>query len=99
MTEPAKKDDFLKSLGVDMDNIKARLAELKAAGGKLTADAKQDLEKTVQGLETAQKQLEVKMGDWAKAGKVAGADVAEGLKRAARELKKGLDDAASHLKK
>ncbi|MEN6561619.1 MAG: hypothetical protein ABFD52_12675 [Acidobacteriota bacterium] len=99
MAEPTKKDDFLKSLGVDMDAIKARLAELKVAGGKLTAEAKQDLEKTVKGLEATQKQLEAKMGEWTRAGKVAGADVAEGLKRAARELKKGIDEAASHLKK
>lgn len=99
MTEPTKIDEFMKSLGVEVEHVKARLAELKATGGKLTLEAKKDLERTIKALEVKQKELEVKMGEWAKVGKMAGADVAEGLKRAAKELKKGVDEAAAHLKK
>ncbi len=38
------------------------------------------------------------MGEWAKAGEKAGADVKTGLERAAKELKKAVGDAASRLK-
>ncbi|MBN2265362.1 MAG: hypothetical protein JW775_06060 [Candidatus Aminicenantes bacterium] len=99
MTEPAKKDDFLKSLGIEMDDIKARLARLSAAGEKLAVEARQDLEKALKGLEPRLNQLEAKAAEWAKTGKTAGAEVAEGLKRAAKELKKSVDEAAIRLKK
>jgi predicted nucleic acid-binding Zn-ribbon protein len=99
MTEPAKKDDFLKSLGIEMDAIKARLIELRASAEKLAVEARQDLDRALKALEPRQKQLEAKIGEWAKVGKTAGAEVAEGLKRAAKELKKSVDEAATRLKK
>ncbi len=99
MAKQAKKDDLLTQLGLDMDHIKARLAELKTAGAKLTAEAKKDLDKSVKAFESKHKDLEVKMGEWAKTGKAAGADIAEGLKRAAKELKAAVEEAATHLKK
>jgi predicted nucleic acid-binding Zn-ribbon protein len=99
MTEPAKKDDLLDKLGIDMDDVKAKLAELREKGKKLSAEAKQDLERTLKELEPKQKQLEAKLGEWAKAGKMAGAEVAKGLEGAAKELKKGVDAAIASLKR
>ena len=99
MTEPTKKDEFLRSLGIEMDDVKATLAELKEKGKKLSAEAKLDLEKTLKELEPKQKQLEAKLGEWAKAGKIAGAEVVKGLEGAAKELKKGVDAAVASLKK
>ncbi|NTV81622.1 MAG: hypothetical protein HGA24_09400 [Candidatus Aminicenantes bacterium] len=99
MTEPTKRDDFLRSLGIEMDDVRATLAELKEKGKKLSAEAKRDLEKTLQELEPKQKQLEAKLGEWAKAGKIAGAEVVKGLEGAAKELKKRVDAAVSSLKK
>jgi F0F1-type ATP synthase membrane subunit b/b' len=99
MTEPTKRDDFLRSLGIEMDAIKAKLAELKEKGKKLSAEAKRDLEKTLKELEPKQKQLEAKLGEWAEAGKIAGAEVVKGLEGAAKELKKGVDAAVASLKK
>ncbi len=99
MTGPAKKDDLLERLGLDMDGIKLKLAELKEKGKRLSAGAKRDLDKTLKELEPKQKQLEAKLGEWAKAGKVAGAEVAKGLEGAAKELKKGVEAAVASLKK
>ncbi len=50
MTEPTKRDDFLRSLGIEMDDVKATLAELKEKGKKLSAEAKRDLENTLKEL-------------------------------------------------
>lgn len=99
MTNPNKTDDFLRSLGIEMDAVKAKLAELKEKGKKLSAEAKRDLEKTLKELEPKQKQLEAKLGEWAKAGKIAGAEVVKSLGSAAKELKKGVDAAVASLKK
>jgi len=99
MTNPNRTDDFLRSLGIEMDAIKARLVELKGKGKKLSAEAKRDLEKTLKELEPKQRQLEAKIGEWAKAGRIAGAEVAKVLEGAAKELKRGVEAAIASLKK
>jgi hypothetical protein len=98
MAKLTKTDEFLERLGIEMDHIKARLMELKARGRKLGLEARLDFEKGLKSLEKTEKDLKVKMGEWAKAGEKAGADVKTGLERAAKELKKAVGDAASRLK-
>lgn len=99
MTNPNRTDDFLRSLGIEMADLKAKLAELKEKGKKLSAEAKRDLEKTLKELEPKQKQLEAKIGEWAKAGSIAGAEVVKALEGAAKELKRGVEAAIASLKK
>ncbi|MGZ5497479.1 MAG: sll1863 family stress response protein [Candidatus Aminicenantales bacterium] len=65
---------------------------------KLGLEARLDFEKGLKSLEKTEKDLKVKMGEWAKAGGQAGADMKTGLERAAKELKKAVNDAASRLK-
>jgi len=98
MAKLTKTDEFLERLGIEMDHIKAGLMELKARGQKLGLEARLDFEKGLRSLEKTEKDLRVKMGEWAKAGEKAGADVKMGLERAAKELKKAVGDAASRLK-
>lgn len=98
MTKMTKTDEFLERLGIEMEHIKAGLTELKARGRELKLEARLDYEKGLESLEKAQKDLKVKMGEWAKAGEKAGADVKKGLEAAAKDLKKAVDDAASRLK-
>ena len=98
MTKQNITDEFTKRFGIEMDNVKARLAELKGKGRELKVEARKDFQKTMQALEKREKELEARMGEWVRVGKMAGADVKKGLERAAKELKKGVDDAASHLK-
>jgi hypothetical protein len=98
MAKLTKTDEFLERLGIEMDHIKAGLMELKARGRKLGLEARLDFEKGLKSLEKTEKDLKVRMGEWAKAGEKAGADVKTGLERAAKELKKAVGDAASRLK-
>jgi len=98
MAKLTKTDEFLERLGIEMDHIKAGLMELKARGRKLGLEARLDFEKGLKSLEKTEKDLKVKVGEWAKAGEKAGADVKAGLERAAKELKKAVSDAASRLK-
>ncbi|HMA54242.1 MAG TPA: hypothetical protein VKT17_07245 [Acidobacteriota bacterium] len=98
MAKLTKTDEFLERLGIEMDHVKAGLMELKAKGRKLGLEARLDFEKGVGSLEKMEKDLKVRMEEWAKAGGKAGADVKTGLERAAKELKKAVSDAASRLK-
>ena len=98
MAKLTKTDEFLERLGIEMDHVKAGLMELKAKGRKLGLEARLDFEKGVGSLEKMEKDLKVRMAEWAKAGGKAGADVKTGLERAAKELKKAVSDAASRLK-
>ena len=98
MAKLTKTDEFLERLGIEMDHIKAGLKELKARGRKLGLEARLDFEKGLKSLEKTEKDLKVKMGEWAKAGEKAGADVKTGLERAAKELRKAVGAAASRLK-
>jgi len=98
MAKLTKTDEFLERLGIEMDHIKAGLIELKARGRKLGLEARLDFEKGLESIERTEKDLKVRMGEWAKAGEKAGADMKVGLERAAKELKKAIDDVASRLK-
>jgi hypothetical protein len=98
MEKLSKKDELMERIGIEMDHIKAGLMELKAKGRKLGLEARLDLEKSLSSLEKTEKDLKVRMGEWAKAGEKAGADVKAGLERAAKELKKAIDSAAARLK-
>ncbi len=98
MAKLTKTDEFLERLGIEMDHIKAGLTELKAKGRELGLEARLDFEKGLRSLEKTEKDLKVRMGEWAKVGGQAGADVKMGLERAAKELKKAVSDAASRLK-
>jgi len=98
MAKLTKKDEFFERLGIEMDHIKAGLAELKARGREIRLEARLDFEKGLKSLEKTEKELKSRMGEWAKAGEKAGADVKQGLERAAKELKKAVANAASHLK-
>ena len=98
MAKLTKTDEFLERLGIEMDHVKAGLIELKARGRKLGLEARLDFEKGLESIEKTQKDLKVRMEEWAKAGGKAGADVKTGLERAAKELKKAVRDAASRLK-
>ncbi len=98
MAKLTKTDEFLERLGIEMDHIKAGLIELKARGRKLGLETRLDFEKGLESIEKTQKDLKVRMEEWAKAGGKAGADVKTGLERAAKELKKAIGDAASRLK-
>ena len=98
MERLTKKDEFLERLGLEMDHVKAGLTELKAKSRKLQLEARLDFEKGLQSLEKMEKDFKVRLGEWAKTGEKAGADVKKGLERAAKELKKAVDDAASRLK-
>ncbi len=98
MAKLTKTDEFLERLGIEMDHVKAGLTELKARGRKLGLEARLDFEKGLDSIEKTQKDLKVRMEEWAKAGGKAGADVKTGLERAAKELKKAVSDAASRLK-
>lgn len=93
-----KKDELLERLGIEMDHIKAGLAELKARSRKLRLEARLDFEKGLRSLERTEKDLKDRMGEWAKAGEKAGADVKHGLEHAAMELKKAVEDVAARLK-
>jgi len=98
MNKLSKKDEFAERLGIEMDHIKAGLMELKSRGRKLKLEARLEFDRGLESLEKTQNDLKVKMGEWAKAGEKAGADVKKGLERAAKDLKKAVDDAASRLK-
>jgi hypothetical protein len=98
MAKLTKTDEFLERLGIEMDHIKAGLIELKARGRKLGLEARLDFEKGLESIERTEKDLKVRVREWAKAGEKAGADIKVGLERAAKELKKAIDDVASRLK-
>ncbi len=98
MAKMTKKDELMERLAVEMDHIKAGLAELKAKGRKLKLEARLDYEKGLRSFETAQKDLKVRMGEWSKAGEKAGGEVKKGLEQAAKDLKKAIAAAAERLK-
>ena len=98
MAKLTRTDEFLERLGIEMDHIKAGLTELKAQGRKLGLETRLDFEKGLKSLEKTEQDLKVRMGEWAKVGGQAGADVKMGLERAAKELKKAINAAASRLK-
>jgi hypothetical protein len=98
MAKLTKTDEFLERLSIEMDHVKAGLIELKARGRKLGLEARLDFEKGLESIEKTQKDLKVRMEEWAKAGEKAGADVKMRLERAAQDLKKAVSDAASRLK-
>jgi hypothetical protein len=98
MAKLSKTDEFRERLAIEMDHIKAGLAELKAKGRKLRLEARLDFDKGIRSIESAEKDLKVRAAEWAKAGEKAGADVKKGLKQAAKDLKKAVDEAASRLK-
>jgi hypothetical protein len=98
MAKMTKKDELMERLGIEMDHIKAGLAELKVKGRKLQLEARLDLDKGVKSFETAQKDLKVRIGKWSKAGGKAGAEVKKGLVQAAKDLKKAIGEAKSRLK-
>jgi len=98
MARLTKTDEFRERLGIEMDHLKARLAELNASGRKLRLEARLDFEKGLKALEKTEKDIKVRMAEWTKAGGKAGEEVKKGLQRAAKDLKKAIDDAASRLK-
>jgi hypothetical protein len=98
MQKMTKKDEIMERLGIEMDHIKAGLAELKAKGRKLKLEARLDFDKGVRSFETAQKDLKVRIGEWSKAGEKAGAEVKKGLVEAAGDLKKSINAARDRLK-
>jgi hypothetical protein len=98
MKKLTKQDELKERLGIEMDLVKARMLELKAKGRKLGLGARKELDKNLVSLEKTQADLKVRMGEWAKAGEKASADMKKGLERAAKELKKAVDDAAARLK-
>lgn len=98
MAKLTKTDEFLERLGIEMDHIKAGLTELKARGRKLGLEARLDFERGLESIEKTEKDLKVRMEEWAKAGEKVGADVKMRLERAAQDLKKAVSDAASRLK-
>ncbi len=98
MAKMTKTDEFLERLGIEMDHVKAGLIELKAKGRKLKLEARLDYEEGLKSLEKTQADLKVRMGQWAKAGEKAGAEVKKGLELAAKDLKKAVRDAAARLK-
>jgi hypothetical protein len=98
MAKMTKTDEFKERLGIEMDHIKAGLTELKARGRKLKLEARLDLDKGVEAFEKTRKDLAVRMGEWAKAGEKAGAEVKKGLVEAAKDLRKAVDKAAARFK-
>ena len=98
MAKLTKKDEFLERLGIEMDDLKAALLELRAKGRKLSLEARLEYEKGLKSLEKKEQELKVRLGEWSKAGQKAGADVKKGFERAAKDLKKAVDDAYSRLK-
>ena len=68
MAKLTKTDEFLERLGIEMDHIKAGLIELKARGRKLGLEARLDFEKGLESIEKTEKDLKVRMEEWAKAG-------------------------------
>jgi len=98
MTKLSKTDEFLARLSIEMDHVKAGLAELKARGKKLKLEARLDFDKGLQTIERSQKDLKGRMAEWAKAGEKAGAEVKKGLEQAAKDLRKAVDDAAARFK-
>ena len=98
MKKLTKQDELKERLGIEMDLVKAQMLELKAKGRKLGLEARKELERNLVSVEKTQTDLKVRMGEWAKAGEKATADMKKGLERAAKELKKAVDDAASRLK-
>ena len=98
MARLTKKDEFAERLGIEMDHIKAGLMELRTKGRKLKLEARLEFEKNRASLEAKEKELKGKMGEWVKAGGAAGAEVKQGVERAAKELKKAVKDAAARLK-
>jgi hypothetical protein len=98
MAKLTKTDEFLERLAIEMDHVKAGLAELKAKGRKLKLEARLDYDKGLRSLESAQADLKVRIAEWSKAGEKAGAEVKKGLERAAKDLKKAVGDAAARLK-
>ncbi len=93
-----KKDELRERLGIEMDHIKAGLADLKVKGRKLKLEARLDFDKGVKSFEKAQQDLKVRIGEWSKTGEKAGAEVKKGLEEAAKELKKGIAAARARLK-
>jgi hypothetical protein len=98
MAKMTKTDEFIERLGIEMDHIKAGLTELKARGRKLKLEARLDLDKGVEAFEKTRKDLKARMGEWAKAGEQAGAEVKKGLEHAAKDLRKAVDKAAARFK-
>lgn len=98
MRKMSKADELRERLAIEMEHIKAGLAELKAQGRKLKLEARLDFDKGLTSLEKAQKDLKVKIGEWSEAGEKAGAEVIKGLEAAAKDLKRAVKDAASRLK-
>jgi hypothetical protein len=98
MKKLTKTDELMERLGIEMDHIKAGLAELKARGRKLKLEARLDLDKGVEAFEKTRKDLTARMGEWAKAGEKAGAEVKKGLVEAAKDLRKAVDKAAARFK-
>jgi len=98
MAKMTKKDELMERLAIEMDHMKAGLAELKAKGRKLKLEARLDFDKGVKSLETSQKDLKARIGEWSKAGEKAGVEVKKGLEQAAKDLKKAIAAAADRLK-
>ncbi|HSQ79420.1 MAG TPA: hypothetical protein VLN41_02400 [Candidatus Bathyarchaeia archaeon] len=93
-----KSEEFRERLAIEMDHIKAGLAELKVKGRRLKLEARKDFDKGLQSFETAQGDLKVRIGEWSKAGEKAGAEVKKGLAQAAKDLKKAIAAASDRLK-
>ena len=98
MTKMTKTEELKERLAIEMDHVKAGMADLKARGRKLKLEARLDYEKGLKSLESAQADLKVRIAEWSKAGEKAGAEVKKGLEQAAKDLKKAVGDAASRLK-
>jgi hypothetical protein len=98
MAKLTKTEELRERLAIEMEHIKAGLTELKARGRKLRLEARLDFEKGLTSLEKTQKDLKTKIGEWAKAGEKAGAEVKKGLVLAAKDLKKAVNDAVARFK-
>jgi hypothetical protein len=98
MPKMSKSDEIRERLSIEMDHVKARMLELKAGARKLGLEARLDYEKGLRALEKKERELKVRMKDWAKAGEKAGAEMKKGVERAAKDLKKAVEDAWARLK-
>jgi len=98
MAKMTKKDELMERLAIEMDHIKAGLAELKVKGRRLGLEARLDLEKGVKSFETAQQDLRTRVREWSETGERAGGEVKKGLVQAAKDLKKAIDAARARFK-
>jgi hypothetical protein len=98
MPKMSRTDELRERLSIEMDQVKARMLELKARARKLGLEARLDYEKGLRALEKKEKELKVHLKDWAKAGGKAGAEMKKGIELAAKDLKKAVEDAWDRLK-